>query len=137
MSLEIRDLDAAKMQKVYDLVAAEAEHIADARGAAIRFEEVDLAAEPAPTDERLRDIIASAAAELGLSYRRMPSGAGHDAQDMALIGPIGMIFVPSVDGISHSPREYTSAEDMANGASVLLGTVLAIDRGALDASGNR
>jgi len=137
MSLEIRDLDAAKMQKVYDLIAAEAERIADSRGTAIHFEEVDLAAVPAPTDERLRDIVASAADALGLSYRRMPSGAGHDAQDLALIAPIGMIFVPSVDGISHSPREYTSAEDMANGASVLLGTVLAIDRGALEASGNR
>lgn len=137
MSLEIRDLDAAKMQKVYDLIAAEAEHIADARGAAIRLEEVDLAAVPAPTDERLRDIVASAADALGLSYRRMPSGAGHDAQDLALIAPIGMIFVPSVDGISHSPREYTSAEDMANGASVLLGTVLAIDGGALEASVNQ
>jgi len=133
MSLEIRDLDGAKMQKVYDLIAAEADRIADARGAVIRFEEVDLAAEPAPTDERMRDIIASAAAGLGLSYRRMPSGAGHDAQDIAQIAPIGMIFVPSVDGISHSPREYTSARDMANGASVLLHTVLAVDAGGLDA----
>jgi N-carbamoyl-L-amino-acid hydrolase len=57
----------------------------------------------------------------------MPSGAGHDAQDMAKITPTGMIFVPSVNGISHSPKEFTSAEDMANGASVLLHTVLAID----------
>ena len=62
----------------------------------------------------------------------MPSCAGHDAQAMALIAPIGMIFVPSVDGISHSPKEFTSAEDMANGASVLLRTVLEIDSGALD-----
>ena len=61
----------------------------------------------------------------------MPSGAGHDAQDMALITPTGMIFVPSVKGISHSPKEFTSAEDMANGASVLLRTVLEIDGGAL------
>jgi N-carbamoyl-L-amino-acid hydrolase len=61
----------------------------------------------------------------------MPSGAGHDAQDMALITPTGMIFVPSVKGISHSPREFTSAKDMANGASVLLRAVLDIDGGAL------
>jgi N-carbamoyl-L-amino-acid hydrolase len=46
---------------------------------------------------------------------------------MTHIAPTGMIFVPSVDGISHSPREYTSAEDMANGATVLLHTVLALD----------
>lgn len=80
----------------------------------------------------MRDIIALAADRLGLSNRRMPSGAGHDAQDMTLIAPTGMIFVPSVDGISHSPQEFTSAEDMANGASVLFHTVLAVDGGALD-----
>lgn len=62
----------------------------------------------------------------------MPSGAGHDAQDMARIAPTGMIFVPSVNGISHSPKEYTQAEDMANGANVLLQTILRIDQGALD-----
>ncbi len=130
MSLEIRDLDAGKMQRVFDLIEAEADGIAAARGAAIRFEELDVASPPAPTDPRIRDVIAQAADELGLSYRRMPSGAGHDAQDLALIAPTGMIFVPSVDGISHSPREFTSAQDMANGASVLLRTVLAIDGGA-------
>ncbi|MDH4049764.1 MAG: Zn-dependent hydrolase [Gammaproteobacteria bacterium] len=126
MSLEIRDLDAAKMQKVFDLIQAEADRIAQARETAIRFEQ-SYAVLPAPTNERMRDIIAAAADELGLSYRRMPSGAGHDAQDIALIAPVGMIFVPSVDGISHSPREFTSAQDMANGASVLLHSILAVD----------
>ena len=58
----------------------------------------------------------------------MPSGAGHDAQDMALIAPTGMIFVPSKGGISHSPKEFTSASDMANGANVLLKTILALDK---------
>ena len=62
----------------------------------------------------------------------MPSGAGHDAQDMARIVPTGMIFVPSKDGISHSPQEYTSPGDMANGANVLLHTILQIDSGALE-----
>ena len=67
-----------------------------------------------------------------MSFQLMPSGAGHDTQDMALIAPTGMIFVPSRDGISHSPKEFTSAEDMANGATVLLNTVLAVDTGALE-----
>jgi N-carbamoyl-L-amino-acid hydrolase len=62
----------------------------------------------------------------------MPSGAGHDAQDMSHIAPIGMIFVPSKDGISHSPKEYTAPGDLANGVNVLLRTILAIDRGGLD-----
>jgi N-carbamoyl-L-amino-acid hydrolase len=60
----------------------------------------------------------------------MQSGAGHDAQDMALMCPVGMIFVPSKGGISHSPKEFTSAEDMANGANVLLQSVLALDKRA-------
>ena len=65
---------------------------------------------------------------MGLSSMQMQSGAGHDAQDMARITPVGMIFVPSVDGISHSPKEFTSPEDMANGANVLLRTILKLDQ---------
>ena len=57
----------------------------------------------------------------------MPSGAGHDAQEMAVISPIGMIFIPSKEGISHSPKEYSSPKDIANGANVLLHTVLKLD----------
>jgi N-carbamoyl-L-amino-acid hydrolase len=131
MSLEIRDLEAVKIQQVFERIDDEASRIAERHATPISFRELDLAAPPAPTDERLRDLIARAADELGFSYLRMPSGAGHDAQDLAKIAPIGMIFVPSVGGISHSPREFTSAQDMANGASVLLRTVLAIDSGAL------
>ncbi len=62
----------------------------------------------------------------------MPSGAGHDALEMAKIAPAGMIFVPSVGGISHSPQELTRTKDMVNGINVLLQTILKIDQGALD-----
>ena len=58
----------------------------------------------------------------------MPSGAGHDAQAMALIGPIGMIFVPSIGGISHSPKEFSRPADITNGANVLLKTVIAAEQ---------
>ena len=132
MSLEIRDLDAAKMQEVFERIEAEAQRIANADNTTVAFDELDVAAPPAPTDERVRRIIASVAGDLDYSHQLMPSGAGHDAQDMAKITPTGMIFVPSVGGISHSPKEFTSAADMANGASVLLHTVLAIDKGGLD-----
>ncbi|MGI9224825.1 MAG: Zn-dependent hydrolase [Woeseiaceae bacterium] len=131
MSLEIRDLDAGKMQQVFDLIEAEAGRLGDDRSTPIQFAELDVASPPAPTDEQMRHIISTAAKGLGLSYRLMPSGAGHDAQDMAHIAPTGMIFVPSIGGISHSPMEFTPADDMANGASVLFRTVLAIDDGAL------
>jgi len=132
LSLEIRDLSAAKIQRVFDEIRREGERIADARFTPIRYAEIDVAAPPAPTDERMRRIIAASADELSLSFKLMPSGAGHDAQDMVHIAPTGMIFVPSVDGVSHSPKEFTSAEDMANGASVLYRTVLEIDGGAME-----
>jgi N-carbamoyl-L-amino-acid hydrolase len=132
MSLEIRDLDTAKMDLVYDAIAKEAERIAGERQTPISFEALDVSSTPAPTDERMRRIIAESADALGLTHKAMPSGAGHDAQDMTHIAPTGMIFVPSKGGISHSPKEYTAPEDMANGANVLLRTVLSIDRGALD-----
>ena len=132
MSLEIRDLDADKIQEVFDGIKAEAAEIAEAQETPVSFTELDVASPPAPTDLRVRKIIAQSAEVSGLSFKFMPSGAGHDAQDMTHVAPTGMIFVPSVDGISHSPKEFTSAEDMANGANVLLRTVLAIDRGALN-----
>jgi len=76
----------------------------------------------------MRDVIADAARELGLATRELPSGAGHDAQNLARICPMGMIFVPSVEGISHSPRELTRPQDVENGANVLLQTILRLDQ---------
>jgi beta-ureidopropionase / N-carbamoyl-L-amino-acid hydrolase len=131
MSLEIRDLAAAKMAAVYEAVRAEADKIAKTRQTPFTFAQLKVASEPAPTDERLRRIIAKAASSLNLTHNAMPSGAGHDAQEITHIAPTGMIFVPSVGGVSHSPKEFTSQQDMANGANVLLQTVLAIDRGEL------
>jgi N-carbamoyl-L-amino-acid hydrolase len=131
MSLEIRDLDPDKMTSVFDAIRAEAQKIAEARQTPIDFKPLEVSSEPAPTDERIRAIISKAADSLGLSHKSMPSGAGHDAQEIARIAPTGMIFVPSVGGISHAPKEFTSQQDMANGANVLLQTVLSIDRGEL------
>ena len=132
MTLEIRDLDADKMQQVFEAIRSKADEIADARRTPISFTELELGIQPAPTSESVRPIIADAATSLGLSHLHMPSGAAHDAQDMTHIAPTGMIFVPSIGGISHSPREYTAPAAVANGADVLLRSVLAIDRGALD-----
>ena len=75
----------------------------------------------------IRRAVADSARALGLSFVNMPSGAGHDAQSLAPLGPIGMIFVPSVAGISHAPGEHTEAEAIVNGANVLLATLLALD----------
>jgi len=127
MSLEIRDLSADTMSKMFQLIEDRAAVIAEQRGTNITFKHIPFDAESAPTDEHLQHIIGRSAESLALTSKYMPSGAGHDAQDMAQITPTGMIFVPSVGGISHSPDEYTSPQDMANGANVLLHTILALD----------
>ena len=127
MSLEVRDLEQNKMDQVFFLVEARAKQIAKETGTSINFEFIDVASHPAPTDKRMRNIIADAAKDAGYSYKLMPSGAEHDAQDMVSIAPTGMIFVPSKGGISHSPKEYTSPAEMAKGADVLLRTILKID----------
>ena len=79
-------------------------------------------------DPEIQKTIEEAAAGLGLKTMRLPSGAGHDAQWMARLAPMGMIFIPSIGGISHSPKELTAWRDCANGANVLLQTILSLDR---------
>jgi len=128
MSLEIRDLDSKKIESVYRSVRKAAEKISKDTGVTIEFENLNVASHPALTDPAIRALIADAAASLDLSFQMMPSGAGHDAQDMAGIAPTGMIFVPSVGGVSHSPKEFTQAQDIANGADVLLRSIVAVDK---------
>jgi N-carbamoyl-L-amino-acid hydrolase len=84
-------------------------------------------AESATAATEVQAAIERAAASLRLESSRLPSGAGHDAQMMARLGPMGMIFVPSVGGVSHSPKELTHWQDCANGADVLLRTILEMD----------
>ncbi len=127
LSLELRDLDAAKIERLYHTIADEAQRIGRENGTTFGFKETNRQA-PALSDPRVRGIIADAARSLGLQTRVLPSGAGHDAQDMARLGPMGMIFVPSVRGISHAPAEFTKPEDVVNGANVLLGSLLLLDR---------
>ena len=122
-TIELRDLSEDKIARLADAIRARARQIAAETGT-----EIDIA----PTSHHkaalatgwVQEAIEKAAARLRLATKRLPSGAGHDAQMMALLGPMGMIFVPSVLGISHSPREMTRWEDCANGANVLLETVL-------------
>jgi N-carbamoyl-L-amino-acid hydrolase len=125
-TLELRDLDAAKVQQLFERIKAEVSQIEAASGTKFEFNQVNRS-QPALTDERFRKAIADTAKQLGLTTKLMPSGAGHDAQEIAELGPIGMIFVPSRDGISHSPREFSKAEDIANGVNVLLHTLLKLD----------
>jgi N-carbamoyl-L-amino-acid hydrolase len=126
-SLGLRDLDAAKVQTLFERIQAEVRQIEKATGTSFEFK-VANATPPAPTGARIRRLIDEAARQLGYSTKPLPSGAGHDAQEMANICPVGMIFVPSVDGISHSPREFSRPDDITNGANVLLHALLKLDR---------
>ena len=69
-----------------------------------------------------------AAAQLGYASRRMPSGAGHDAVYMAKSGPIGMVFIPCLNGRSHCPEEWISSQQLLDGTRVLYQTLLTLDQ---------
>lgn len=125
--IELRDLSAEKLKTIADEIRARATEIATATKT--RIEIVPASSNPpALADTRVQDLVERAAADLKLSSARLPSGAGHDAQMMAQLAPMGMIFVPSIGGISHSPKELTSWQDCANGGNVLLRAVLALDK---------
>lgn len=125
--LEIRDLSSDKISKLFKDVEKRAAEIAVNSGTKISFQQKN-EIKPALTQKYIQDKIIQSARLLSLTYKYIQSGAGHDSQEMALIAPMGMIFVPSVGGISHSPKEFTKATDMENGANVLLQTILAIDK---------
>jgi N-carbamoyl-L-amino-acid hydrolase len=123
----VRDLSDAKIDTIYERIAKEAKSIGSQNGTQFAFTPVHVS-EAAPSTPRMRAIISDAAKSLGLSSRVMPSGAGHDAQAMAQLAPMGMIFVPSIGGISHAPKEFSRPADITNGANVLLKAVIAADQ---------
>ncbi len=127
LTVEIRDLSMEKIESLWDQIYRELRTITSKYGTTFTFfqQHSNVAA---LSDPKVRDVIAEAVKGLGLSSQLMPSGAGHDAQDLARICPMGMIFVPSVKGISHAPGEFTRPEDVTNGADVLLQTVLRLDQ---------
>jgi N-carbamoyl-L-amino-acid hydrolase len=125
-SLDLRDLDAAKVRMLFEKIQAEVRQIEQATGTKFEFKQVN-ETPPAPTDPHIRQWIDEAAKQLGLTTKLLPSGAGHDAQEIYSLCPVGMIFIPSRNGISHSPREFSRPEDITNGANVLLRTLLTLD----------
>ena len=88
--------------------------------------------EPVQFTSRVIDTVIAVSDRLGHSVLKLPSGAGHDAQMLARVCPTGMIFVPSQDGISHNPAEYTNPEDLVAGCNVLLQTILDLDKSELN-----
>lgn len=127
LSLEIRDLDMEKIETLFQRVAGAADGIAEETDTSITIEQY-YESPAALSDPRISEIVEQSAGQLELSARHMPSGAGHDAQSFKGIAPLAMIFVPSKDGVSHAPPEFTSEEQITDGANVLLQTVLQMDQ---------
>lgn len=123
LSIDFRSVNAGHLDRLENEINNLAKQQADAFGLAFSIERT-LQHEPALMHPDYQDSIEAAADGLQLSHIRMPSGAGHDAQNMAAICPCGMIFVPSREGVSHSPFEFTSDADCVNGANTVLQSVL-------------
>ena len=118
-TLDIRNPDPDRLLRVEEEFFAGLAAAAEREG--VRIDRRELARfGPAVFDERVISLVEEAAAILGGSCRRLPSGAGHDAQMLSRVCPTGMIFVPSVGGISHSPKEFTRDEHVTAGANALL-----------------
>jgi N-carbamoyl-L-amino-acid hydrolase len=127
MPIELRDLDQAVIHDMRERIGHRAAAIAEEGNVSIDIQDT-WTEEPVLTDATVREVIAKAAESNGFSTVRMPSGAGHDAQLLARFGiPSGMIFVPSKDGVSHSPREWTDWEDCARGVETLYQSVRSLD----------
>jgi N-carbamoyl-L-amino-acid hydrolase len=121
--VDFRDPDPARLRELSAAIGAAAARAGEACGAEAAWRPAPLVG-PVPLDPGVQAAVAGAAGRLGLSSRAMPSGAGHDSQNLARIAPTGMIFVPSVAGRSHSPAEHTGWADVENGANVLLATLI-------------
>jgi beta-ureidopropionase / N-carbamoyl-L-amino-acid hydrolase len=125
LSIDIRSTSAQAKDKVARRVKQRGAAIARNRGIAIEVLNIR-AEEPVPLDKRLLRITRQLCDEKAIDYEIMPSGAGHDAMQMAKITPAGMIFIPSRRGISHNPLEWTDPDDIALGAQLLMETMIRV-----------
>lgn len=124
-TVDLRNTDGVALARA----EAELESFVQAQAAAegVRVARRSLARfEPVQFDARVVALVEQSARSLGFPHRRMPSGAGHDAQMLARVCPTGMVFVPSIGGLSHNVREHTAPQDLVRGAQVLLQVALAL-----------
>jgi N-carbamoyl-L-amino-acid hydrolase len=125
-TIELRDLSPEKLGRIAEAIRARAAQIVRSTKTVIQIAPLS-SNKPALATPAVQDAIGRASRAAGLGTERLPSAASHDAAMMAQLGPMGMIFVPSVGGISHSPKELTRWQDCANGANVLLNAILDVD----------
>ena len=125
LAVDIRGTSAQSKNQVARRVKQQARAIAERRG--IGVEVLTIREEdPVPLDKRVLRVSQEVCDEKGIDYEIMPSGAGHDAMQMAKITPAGMIFVPSKRGISHNPLEWTDPSDIALGTQLLMETMIRV-----------
>lgn len=117
--LDFRDPESQGLASLCDAVMASARRCADDHDATVNFRWAHLA-DPVVMDQELQELLARVCGQVGYRSMALPSRAGHDAQKIAAVAPTAMIFVPSRDGRSHCPEEYTAPEQLARGADVLL-----------------
>ena len=117
-SLDLRHPDEEAKQRLAAALWGRCQEIARERGVTVSSEIVNDSL-PSAMDAALQSVLVQAAKTCGASWKAMPSGAGHDSQEMARRLPTAMLFVPSVEGRSHSVAEYTTLESAALGATVL------------------
>jgi len=127
LGVEFRDVDMDALSAADVEFRSRAAAIATADGVSIDIQRLETT-KSVPIKPQMQELVAAAAARTGLAFQRLPSGAGHDAQAMAAITEAAMIFVPSVNGVSHAPEEYSTQEDCANGTQVLLNLLLLADQ---------
>jgi beta-ureidopropionase / N-carbamoyl-L-amino-acid hydrolase len=125
LSVDIRSITASAKNRVVRLVQAKIREIARRRH--VRIEILPIREEnPVPLDKRLVHLLKECCETKGIAYEVMPSGAGHDAMQMAKITPSGMLFIPSRRGISHSPLEWSDPEDICLGTQLLLDSIVRV-----------
>ncbi len=125
--VELRDLDAARIERMWQHIQQRFAQTDQEEGVETRCSVIsDIA--PALSDASVQGVIREAARSAGLSSADLPSGAVHDAGEIARLAPMGMIFIPSRAGISHAPQEFSTWEDVANGAEVLYRTIVELDK---------
>jgi beta-ureidopropionase / N-carbamoyl-L-amino-acid hydrolase len=125
LTVDLRNTDQARLRESEQRLALYLESLAARQKLAVSTRSL-AQFEPVPFPAEMVSLVEATARELGFPCRRLPSGAGHDAQMMARLCPAGMIFVPSVDGLSHNVREYTKPEHLQAGAAVLMHCVLRV-----------
>jgi len=132
LQLDIRSIDSDSKKRVVHALQAALKEICQARK--LEVESTSLGDdEPVFMSEELNKLIQEICAKESIKYREMPSGAGHDAMNLKMICPAALIFVPSQDGISHNPKEYTSPQDISAGVRVLYQALVQLTQKELQA----